>query len=158
MKAKDTLNAIITYEQKANIYKLKGNIDSVISIREKLYGLYSKYGYKRETAYSLGPLIDIYAKRGNISKAKHALDLYEKMSERFDKYGKIKKGLEIFYAIKGYYYLSINDALTQTFKTSKQPPLFTEKQYIKGKGLVTLHKDVSVDKINRDWLSIIIMK
>ena len=109
IKAKDTLNAIITYEQKANIYKLKGNIDSVISIREKLYGLYSKYGYKRETAYSLGPLIDIYAKRGNISKAKHALDLYEKMSERFDKYGKIKKGLEIFYAIKGYYYLSIND-------------------------------------------------
>ena len=109
MKAKDTLNAIITYEQKANIYKLKGNIDSVISIREKLYGLYSKYGYKRETAYSLGPLIDIYAKNGNISKAKHALDLYEKMSERFDKYGKIKKGLEIFYAIKGYYYLSIND-------------------------------------------------
>ena len=109
MKAKDTLNAIITYEQKANIYKLKGNIDSVISIREKLYGLYSKYGYKRETAYSLGPLIDIYAKRGNISKAKHALDLYEKMSGRFDKYGKIKKGLEIFYAIKGYYYLSIND-------------------------------------------------
>ena len=109
MKAKDTLNAIITYEQKANIYKLKGNIDSVISIREKLYGLYSKYGYKRETAYSLGPLIDIYAKRGNISKAKHALDVYEKMSGRFDKYGKIKKGLEIFYAIKGYYYLSIND-------------------------------------------------
>ena len=109
MKAKDTLNAIITYEQKANIYKLKGNIDSVISIREKLYGLYSKYGYKRETAYSLGPLIDIYAKRGNISKAKHALDLYEKMSGRFDKYGKIKKGLEFFYAIKGYYYLSIND-------------------------------------------------
>ena len=158
MKAKDTLNAIITYEQKANIYKLKGNIDSVISIREKLYGLYSKYGYKRETAYSLGPLIDIYAKNGNISKAKHALDVYEKMSGRFDKYGKIKKGLEIFYAIKGYYYLSINDALTQTFKTSKQPPLFTEKQYIKGKGLVTLHKDVSVDKINRDWLSIIIMK
>ena len=109
MKAKDTLNAIITYEQKANIYKLKGNIDSVISIREKLYGLYSKYGYKREAAYSLGPLIDIYAKNGNISKAKHALDVYEKMSGRFDKYGKIKKGLEIFYAIKGYYYLSIND-------------------------------------------------
>ena len=109
MKAKDTLNAIITYEQKANIYSKQYLIDSVISIREKLYGLYSKYGYKREAAYSLGPLIDIYAKNGNISKAKHALDVYEKMSGRFDKYGKIKKGLEIFYAIKGYYYLSIND-------------------------------------------------
>ena len=109
MKAKDTLSAIITYEQKANIYSKQYLIDSVISIREKLYGLYSKYGYKREAAYSLGPLIDIYAKRGNISKAKHALDVYEKMSGRFDKYGNIKKGLEVHYAIKGYYYLSIND-------------------------------------------------
>ena len=109
MKAKDTLSAIITYEQKANIYSKQYLIDSVISIREKLYGLYSKYGYKREAAYSLGPLIDIYAKNGNISKAKHALDVYEKMSGRFDKYGNIKKGLEVHYAIKGYYYLSIND-------------------------------------------------
>ena len=31
------------------------------------------------------------------------------MSGRFDKYGNIKKGLEVHYAIKGYYYLSIND-------------------------------------------------
>ena len=46
-------------------------------------------------------------------------------------------------------------SLTQTFRASEQPPLFTEKQYVKSKGLVTLHKDVSVDKINRDWLSII---
>lgn len=45
--------------------------------------------------------------------------------------------------------------LTQTFRASKQPPLFTEKQYVKGWGWVTLHKDVPVDKINRDWLSII---
>lgn len=45
--------------------------------------------------------------------------------------------------------------LTQTFRASKQPPLFTEKQYVKGRGWVILHKDVPVDKINRDWLSII---
>ena len=45
--------------------------------------------------------------------------------------------------------------LTQTFRASKQPPLFTEKQYVKGRGWVTLHKDIPVDKINRDWLSII---
>ena len=38
--------------------------------------------------------------------------------------------------------------LTQTFRASKQPPLFTEKQYVKGRGWVTLHKDVPVDKIN----------
>ena len=109
MKAKDTLNAIITYEQKANIYYIQDLTDSAITIRKRLYELYSKYGYKKEAARSLGPLIDIYAKNGNISKAKHALDVYEKMSGRFDKYGNIKKGLEVHYAIKGYYYLSIND-------------------------------------------------
>ena len=109
MKAKDTLNAIITYEQKANIYYIQDLTDSAITIRKRLYELYSKYRYKKEAARSLGPLIDIYAKNGNISKAKHALDVYEKMSGRFDKYGNIKKGLEVHYAIKGYYYLSIND-------------------------------------------------
>ena len=109
MKAKDTLSAIITYEQKANIYYIQDLTDSAITIRKRLYELYSKYGYKKEAARSLGPLIDIYAKNGNISKAKHALDVYEKMSGRFDKYGNIKKGLEVHYAIKGYYYLSIND-------------------------------------------------
>ena len=109
MKAKDALSAIITYEQKANIYYIQDLTDSAITIRKRLYELYSKYGYKKEAARSLGPLIDIYAKNGNISKAKHALDVYEKMSGRFDKYGNIKKGLEVHYAIKGYYYLSIND-------------------------------------------------
>lgn len=46
-------------------------------------------------------------------------------------------------------------ALNQTFRASKQPPLFTEKQYVKSKGWVTLHKDVSIGKISHDWLSII---
>ncbi|MBS5876313.1 MAG: hypothetical protein KIC78_09090, partial [Prevotella sp.] len=62
MKAKDTLNAIITYEQKANIYKLKGNIDSAISIREKLYTMYKKNGADKMAAISLGPLITTLAK------------------------------------------------------------------------------------------------
>ena len=143
MKAKDTLNAIITYEQKANIYSKQYLIDSVISIREKLYGLYSKYGYKREAAYSLGPLIDIYAKNGNISKAKHALDVYEKMSGRFDKYGNIKKGLEVHYAIKGYYYLSINDydsarlCFDKCLKTTSNYPNDFSYSY---KGLTGLYK------------------
>ena len=113
MKAKDTLNAIITYEQKANIYSKQYLIDSVISIREKLYGLYSKYGYKREAAYSLGPLIDIYAKNGNISKAKHALDVYEKMSGRFDKYGNIKKAWKCIMQLKDIIILALTTMTLQ---------------------------------------------
>ena len=46
--------------------------------------------------------------------------------------------------------------LTQTFKAPKQSPLFTEKRYVKSKGLITLHKDISLDMISHDWLPIII--
>lgn len=45
--------------------------------------------------------------------------------------------------------------LTETFSASEQSPLYTEKRYVKGKGMVTLHKNVSRDKISRDWLSFI---
>ena len=143
MKAKDTLNAIITYEQKANIYYIQDLTDSAITIRKRLYELYYKYGYKKEAARSLGPLIDIYAKNGNISKAKHALDVYEKISGRFDKYGKIKKGLEVHYAIKGYYYLSINDydsarlCFDKCLKTTSNYPNDFSYSY---KGLTGLYK------------------
>ena len=143
MKAKDTLSAIITYEQKANIYYIQDLTDSAITIRKRLYELYSKYGYKKEAARSLGPLIDIYAKNGNISKAKHALDVYEKMSGRFDKYGNIKKGLEVHYAIKGYYYLSINDydsarlCFDKCLKTTSNYPNDFSYSY---KGLTGLYK------------------
>ena len=47
MKAKDALSAIITYEQKANIYYIQDLTDSAITIRKRLYELYSKYGYKK---------------------------------------------------------------------------------------------------------------
>ena len=143
MKAKDALSAIITYEQKANIYYIQDLTDSAITIRKRLYELYSKYGYKKEAARSLGPLIDIYAKNGNISKAKHALDVYEKMSGRFDKYGNIKKGLEVHYAIKGYYYLSINDydsarlCFDKCLKTTSNYPNDFSYSY---KGLTGLYK------------------
>ena len=108
MKAKDTLNAIITYEQKANIYKLKGNIDSAISIREELYTMYKKNGADKMAAISLGPLITTLAKYNMIEKSGKYLNIYEKESGLFDKYGNIKNGREIFYSIKGYYYLYNN--------------------------------------------------
>lgn len=46
--------------------------------------------------------------------------------------------------------------LTQIFKSSEQPPLFTEKQYVEGKGMVTLHENVVEDEISSDWVSIIL--
>ena len=143
IKAKDTLNAIITYEQKANIYKLKGNIDSAISIREKLYTMYKKNGADKMAAISLGPLITTLAKYNMIEKSGKYLNIYEKESGLFDKYGNIKNGREIFYSIKVYYYL-YNDCIdsaifyfNKCLNTTKSYPsdyIFTYK------GLTELYK------------------
>ena len=143
MKAKDTLNAIITYEQKANIYKLKGNIDSAISIREKLYTMYKKNGADKMAAISLGPLITTLAKYNLIEKSSKYLNIYEKESGLFDKYGNIKNGREIFYSIKGYYYLYNNCIDSAIFYFNKC--LNTTKSYPSDyiftyKGLTELYK------------------
>ena len=143
IKAKDTLNAIITYEQKANIYKLKGNIDTAISIREKLYTMYKKNGADKMAAISLGPLITTLAKYNMIEKSGKYLNIYEKESGLFDKYGNIKNGREIFYSIKGYYYLYNNCIDSAIFYFNKC--LNTTKSYPSDyiftyKGLTELYK------------------
>ena len=109
MKAKDTLNAIITYEQKSNIYNALGISDSAIFIRKKLYGLYSKYGYEKEAVRSLGLLINYGVENKELSDVKHYINLYEHKSGNFNDKGDIKKGVEIYYVTKGRYLAEINE-------------------------------------------------
>lgn len=108
IKAKDTLNALITIEQEANIYSAQEKLDSSISIREKLCTLYDKYGYPKHSAICHGPLINLYLKKGNISKAKQSIDIYEKHSGLFDDKNNIQKGRETFYTMKGFYFIKTN--------------------------------------------------
>ena len=107
MKAKDTLNALITVEQKANIYMLEGKTDSCIRLRTKLHNLYLKHGYAENAAMSLGPVIDNLAEMGKFDEAKRYLDNFEKNSGLFDSLGNIERGREIHYYIKGMYYLEV---------------------------------------------------
>ena len=105
LKAKDTLNAIISIEQKANIYKVEGKNDSVINIRKKVFDLYMKHGYTKQAATSLGPLIDVLSEAGRLDEAKKHIDNYEKNSGLFDSLGNIASGKEIYYCMKGEYYM-----------------------------------------------------
>lgn len=107
MKAKDTLNTLITVEQKANIYMLEGKTDSCIRLRTKLHNLYLKHGYAENAAMSLGPVIDNLAEMGKFDEAKRYLDNFEKNSGLFDSLGNIERGREIHYYIKGMYYLEV---------------------------------------------------
>lgn len=109
IKAKDTLNALLIIEQKANIYSWKGLTDSVVRIRKELYELYKKNNYPQYAAMALGPIISTFARRGKVSEAKRFIDIYEKESGLFDSNGNIEKGRETYYTIKGVYYLYSNN-------------------------------------------------
>ena len=108
MAAKDTFNAIITLEQRSNIYLNQGLEDKAFDIRSKLYGMYMKHGYAKEAAISVWPLVSMLAKRGNLAEAKRCIDIFEKGSGLVDSNGNIENGRESYYVDKGIYMARIN--------------------------------------------------
>lgn len=108
MAAKDTFNAIITLEQRSNIYLNQGQDDKAFDIRSKLYGMYKNHGYAKEAAISLGMLVRMQAERGNLAEAKRCLGIYEKESGLIDRNGNIEKGRESYYVNKAIYLTKVN--------------------------------------------------
>lgn len=108
MAAKDTFNAIITLEQRSNIYLNQGQDDKAFDIRSKLYGMYMKHGYTKEAAISLGMLVRMQAERGNLAEAKRCIDIYEKESGLIDCNDNIEKGRESYYVNKAIYLTKVN--------------------------------------------------
>jgi len=103
-KGKDTISALMNYEQAGFAYDKLGLKDSSIYIIEDVARLYYKFGYPSDAAISLGTIAQILMEKGEYVKAKHYMDLYETESGFFDKEGNIDKGRERFYGVKGYYY------------------------------------------------------
>ena len=76
MYAKDTLSAINAIEKKAEGYELLGMTDSFISIVQHASDLYRKYGYKKEAAMALGPIISSLIDKKQVEEAKNCIDIY----------------------------------------------------------------------------------
>lgn len=108
MAAKDTFNAIITLEQRSNIYLNQKQDDKAFDIKSKLYGMYKNHGYDKEAAISVWPLVSMLAKRGNLAAAKRCIGIFEKESGLVDSIGNIEKGREAYYVDKGIYMFKLN--------------------------------------------------
>lgn len=108
MATKDTFNAIITLEQRSNIYLNQKQDDKAFDIKSKLYGMYKNHGYAKEAAISLGTLVRMQAERGNLAEAKRCIDIYEKESGLIDSNDNIEKGRESYYVNKAIYLTKVN--------------------------------------------------
>ena len=104
-KDKDTLSALMCYEQEYVAYKKLGLTDSAVYVIENAASLYDKYGYPSDAAISLGTIVLTLIEKGEYSKAYEYMKRYEKESGFFDNEGNIIKGHEYYYKVKGLYCL-----------------------------------------------------
>ena len=117
--AKDTLMSIECIALQANAYQVMGASDSVISIKETAARLFEEIGRKDRAAQTVGSTITSLVKKGCISKAKEYCRIYEQGSGFFDNEGNISKGHEIYYYIKGEYYIATHQLDSAEFVLRK---------------------------------------
>lgn len=107
-RGKDTLQAIECFAQQGDVYAFWGMADSAIYIKEKASTLFKSIGKENRAYQTLGPTIRLLIKKGLLAKAKQYCISYEGISGLFDDNNNIESGREIYYSIKGDYYLAVN--------------------------------------------------
>ena len=107
-KGKDTLAALMSYEQESQAYRNLNMLDSLLYICEHVSQLYRKYGYTHYAASALGYTLSELVHRKEFDRARRYMQIYESESGYFDSLGNIQKGREIYYRIKGLYFLKTN--------------------------------------------------
>lgn len=107
-RGKDTLQAIECFAQQGDVYAFWGMADSAIYIKEKASTLFKSIGKENRAYQTLGPTIRLLIRKGLLAKARQYCISYEGISGLFDDNNNIEHGREIYYSIKGDYYLAIN--------------------------------------------------
>ena len=141
-KGKDTLLALRNYEQEFLAYKGLGNRDSAIWVIEHVSKEYNALGYTSDAAISIGGIIRFLIDMGDYDKAKDYLEIYENQSGLFDSQGNIDAGREIYYNIKGLYYIGIDkfDSAKYFFQKEISEGKDFNNQNAAAKGLALLYQ------------------
>ena len=143
-KANDTLAALMCYEQESFAYKSLGMQDSALVVIEDVVSKYKQYGYSINAAISVGAVIRILADMGEYQKAKKYMDIYESESGLFDAEGNVVTKREIYYRVKGLYYLynNILDSAEYYFRKELRDGKDFNNQNAGAKGLAELYQEL----------------
>ena len=141
-KGGDTLAALTSYEQESFAYNKLGQQDSAIFIIEDIAAKYEQYGYPEDAAIALGGIIRTLISKGEYQKAKTYMGVYESKSGLFDDNGNIAHGREVYYNIKGTYYLYIDklDSAEYYFRKELKDGKDCNNQHAGAKGLMSLYQ------------------
>ena len=106
-KGKDTLMAIECFSLQAEVYDYLHNPDSVIIVTEKASEMF-KYISRIDRSFEvLGNEISALVEKGYFQRAEECIKGFES-SDLFSSDGDVEKGREVYYYIKGEYYLAVH--------------------------------------------------
>ena len=146
-KGQDTLQAIECFAQQANAYGLLHQPDSVIIIKEKASRLFLDVNCEKYAAQTIGTTVRPLLVKKEYDKAQKYLSFYESSSGILDEKGNVNKGREIYYYVKGKYYLAVNklDSAEYMFRKELRDGKDLNNQIAGCKGLQELyqHKYIS---------------
>ena len=107
-KGLDTLQAIECYAQQADAYDFLHLPDSIIFITNNCVKLFKRLGKIDRASQIVFRNIEPYFCKGDILNSWLCIQEYERNSSFFTETGNITSGHEIYYYVKGQYYLKIN--------------------------------------------------
>lgn len=136
----DTLSAMLSMADQILSYQRLGENEIALQLCDKTSQLFKKYGYISKSAIVLISSIRYLIESGDLVKAKEFLSRYESESGFFNSYLEIEKGREIYYNIKGHYYLSsgLLDSAEYFFRKELQDGKDLNNQNAGSKGLALL--------------------
>ena len=142
LKGKDTLAALMSYEQESQAYRNLNMPDSLLYICEHVSQLYRKHGYPHYAARALFGTFSTLVHRKEYEKVRKNIQMYESESGLFDFLGNIQKGREVYYRIKGLYYLHTNvlDSAEYYFRKELRDGKDFNNQNAGAKGLTELYQ------------------
>lgn len=108
-RGNDTLMAIDCYTLQSEVYDFLRMPDSVISIVEEGISILKAINRPDRASQLLGSAISALIDKGDVKRSKAYIDVYEINSGFFDSERNIKRGMEIYYYIKGCFYLNNNN-------------------------------------------------
>ena len=92
-------------EMLGSAYEQSGDLDNAISTYVTVVDSYKKAGMLSDANITTGMLASAYVSADKLDKADSCMQLYEKFSGLFDTEGNIVAGKEVYYYVKGLFYL-----------------------------------------------------
>ena len=141
--ANDTMTYAYCYGMIAEGYDMKEMYDSALVVLKDAHNLYHSMGVYDLAASLCCSIADIYLKKKDIHKAKDALNEYEAKTKFFDENGNIEPGREMYYYIKGLYYLNCFrlDSAEFFFRKNLSSEVGLNERMVAYKGLQSIYEE-----------------